>query len=295
MNGPNKHRAIWISDFHLGTRNTKADFLLDFLKANDSEYLYLVGDVIDGWALGKSWYWPQQHNDVIQKILRKARKGTRVTYIPGNHDNFARGFIDLQFGGIHTKLRSIHTTLDGRQLLVLHGDEFDGVIKYAQWLSVLGAKAYQLTLSMNRWYNVVRGWFDLPYWSLSAYLKQKAKRAVQHVANFEEAVATEALKYEVEGVVCGHIHHAEIRNIDGVLYCNAGDWVESCTALVEHVDGKLEIINWSGNKPESRVTKPTNREVVPLHGASMLPNSNIAEPVLSLNSTAGKVAGVKLS
>ena len=276
MNRTNKYRAIWISDFHLGTRNTKADFLLEFLKANESDYLYLVGDVIDGWALGKSWYWPQQHNDVIQKILRKARKGTRVTYIPGNHDNFARGFVNLQFGGIYTRLRSIHTMKDGRQFLVLHGDEFDGVIKYAQWLSVLGAWAYQLTLSMNRWYNVIRRWFGLPYWSLSAYLKQKAKRAVQHVANFEEAVATEARKFEVEGVICGHIHHAEIRDIDGVMYCNAGDWVESCTALVEHVDGTLEIINWSASGAVNELS--ARKKTVPVEEERRVEEAPVLRP-----------------
>ena len=242
--GPNRYRTIWISDFHLGTRHMKADALLDFLRCNESEYLYLVGDIFDGWALGKAWYWPQDHNDIVQKILRKARKGTRVTYIPGNHDEFARGFVDQQFGGIVTRLNATHTTYDGRQFIVLHGDEFDGVIQYARWLSVLGARAYQLTLSANYWYNRLRKLLNLPYWSLSAYLKYKTKRAVQHIANFERMVAHEARKYEVDGVICGHIHHAEMRMIDGVQYGNAGDWVESCTALVEHVDGVLEIIRW---------------------------------------------------
>lgn len=247
-----RYRTIWISDFHLGTRNTKAEFLLDFLKNNDSEYLYLVGDIFDGWALGKSWYWPQLHNDVIQKLLRKVRKGTKVIYIPGNHDEFARGFVDMNFGGIATKMQCIHTTVDGRQLLVLHGDQFDGVIKYAKWISVLGAAAYEFTLVINRWFNQIRKWMGLSYWSLSAYLKNKAKRAVQHIAEFEKVVVNEAMKYEVEGVVCGHIHHAEIQELNGVLYLNAGDWVESCTALVEHVDGTLEVIRWSNpeNRPE---------------------------------------------
>lgn len=244
INGSNRYRSIWISDFHLGTRNTRSAFLLDFLRKNESDYLYLVGDIIDGWALSKTWYWPQEHNDIIQKLLRKVRKGTRVIYIPGNHDEFARDFVDLQIGGIATRSQCIHTTIDGRQLLVLHGDEFDGVIQYAKWLSLLGARAYQLALNMNRWYNQLRRFWGLPYWSLSAYLKNKTKRAVQHIANFENVVMLEAKKCEVDGVVCGHIHHAEIRNVDGVQYCNAGDWVESCTALVEHVDGRLEIIKW---------------------------------------------------
>ena len=245
MNGQNQYRTIWISDFHLGTRNTKALYLLDFLKHNESEYLYLVGDIFDGWALSRSWYWPQVHNDVVQKILRKARKGTRITYIPGNHDEFARNFVDFNFGGIATRMSCIHTTLDGQQMLVLHGDKFDGVVQYARWLSILGAKAYQLALNMNRWYNQLRRWGGLPYWSLSAYLKQKTKRAIQHIANFEAAVAREAIRSDVDGVVCGHIHQAEIRMIDDVLYCNSGDWVESCTALVEHVDGRLEVIEWT--------------------------------------------------
>ena len=244
MSGSNRYRSIWISDIHLGTRNCKADFLLEFMRQNESEYLYLVGDVIDGWALRRSWYWTQCHNDVIQKLLRKVRKGTRVTYIPGNHDEFARDFLNLQFGGITVKPRAIHTTVTGQQLLILHGDEFDGVVKYARWLSVLGSGAYSLVLQLNRWYNDLRRLLGLPYWSLSAYLKLRAKRAVQHIANFEAAVADEANHWDVDGVVCGHIHHAEMRRINGILYCNLGDWVESCTALVEHTDGRLEILRW---------------------------------------------------
>ena len=241
----NRYRTIWISDFHLGTRNTRAGFLLDFLRHNESEYLYLVGDVFDGWALGKSWYWPQVHNDVIQKILRKARKGTRVIYIPGNHDDFARQFTGYKFGGITLRKQAIHQLLDGRQLLVLHGDEFDGIVQYARWLSLLGARAYSLALNLNRWYNHIRKLFNKPYWSLSAYLKQKTKKAVQHIARFEETVAAEAHKYELDGVVCGHIHHAEIRSISDVMYYNSGDWVESCTALVEDLNGTIKIVDWT--------------------------------------------------
>lgn len=270
-----RYRTIWISDFHLGTKNTRAEFLLDFLKNNESDYLYLVGDIFDGWALGKSWYWPQLHNDVIQKLLRKARKGTKVIYIPGNHDEFARGFVDMNFGGISTKTQCIHTTVDGRQLLILHGDQFDGVIQYAKWISLLGAVAYEAALAMNRWYNVFRKLMGKPYWSLSAYLKNKAKRAVQHIANFEKAVVNEARKYEVEGVVCGHIHHPEIREIEGIVYCNTGDWVESCTALVEHVDGTLEILRWSdpGKRPERlyKLERIDKKEPVSLNGAHYRP------------------------
>jgi UDP-2,3-diacylglucosamine pyrophosphatase LpxH len=239
------HRAIWLSDIHLGTRGCKAEFLLDFLRANDADVIYLVGDIIDGWALKRSWYWDQHHNDVIQKLLRKARKGTRIFYIPGNHDEFAREYVDSLFGGITVKSDAVHELLDGRRLLVLHGDEFDGIIRYARWLAVLGDVSYQFALALNHWFNALRRRFGYPYWSLSAYLKHKVKNAVKYIDNFEAVVAREAVSRNLDGVVCGHIHKAEIRDIDGVLYCNDGDWVESCTALVETLDGRLEILHWT--------------------------------------------------
>jgi UDP-2,3-diacylglucosamine pyrophosphatase LpxH len=241
----NQYRSIWISDFHLGTKACKAAYLLDFLRHNDAEYLYLVGDVFDGWALARSWYWSQLHNDIVQKILRKVRKGTRAIYIPGNHDEFARDFLNLQLGGIVIQPHALHTTATGQQLLVLHGDEFDGIIRYTPWLSHLGSHAYSFVLHLNGWVNSLRRRLGKPYWSLSAYLKLKTKRAVQYIGRFEDAVVTEARNWEVDGVVCGHIHHAELRTIDGILYANTGDWVESCTALVEHVDGRLEIVQWA--------------------------------------------------
>lgn len=239
-----KYRSIWISDIHLGTPGCKAQFLLDFLKHTHSEKLYLVGDIIDGWALRRNWYWPQEHNDVVQKILRKARKGTQVLFIPGNHDAFARGYVDHNFGDITVAREMIHETADGRQFLVLHGDEFDVVVKYAKWLALLGDWAYGLCLKLNDTVNSARQWLGYPYWSLSAYLKLKVKNAVQFIADFENALADVARKKGVDGVICGHIHHPEIREIDGVTYCNDGDWVESCSALVEHFDGRLEIIQW---------------------------------------------------
>ena len=240
-----RYRTIWISDVHLGTREAKAPFLLDFLRHHLADRLYLVGDMFDGWALRRSWYWPASHNDVLQALLRRARSGTEITYIPGNHDEAARSFPGLDFGGIIVQSQAMHTTADGRELLILHGDEFDGVVRHARWLSLLGAVAYSGILKLNRHVNRVRRWFDLPYWSLSAYLKHKTKRAVQFIADFEQAVAREAREQGVDGVVCGHIHHAEMRSIDGVLYANTGDWVESCTALVEHLDGRLDIIRWT--------------------------------------------------
>ncbi|ACI99636.1 UDP-2,3-diacylglucosamine diphosphatase [Rhodospirillum centenum] len=240
-----QYRSIWLSDIHLGTRGCQADFLLDFLRHNESEYLYLVGDIVDGWRLRKSWYWPQSHNDVVQKILRRARKGAKVFLIPGNHDEAFREFIGLQFGGVAIQEDTVHVTADGRRLLVIHGDQFDAVVRYAKWLAHVGDTAYVLLLGINTGFNWVRRKLGFPYWSISAYLKHRTKKAVEFIGDFEKALADEARRRQVDGVICGHIHHAEMRDMDGVLYCNDGDWVESCTALVEHENGKLEIINWA--------------------------------------------------
>jgi len=238
-------RTVWISDIHLGTPGCQAEALLEFLREVDCQTLYLVGDIIDGWQLRRSWYWPQAHNDVVQKILRKARKGTRVVFVPGNHDEFARKYVALNFGGVDVVTDCMHVTADGRRLWITHGDLFDGVIQCAKWLAYVGDVAYEFVLKVNRWFNRVRARLGFPYWSLSRYLKLKVKRAVSYVGDFEAAVAHEARRRGADGVVCGHIHHAEMRTIGGVLYCNDGDWVESLTALVEHADGRLEIIDRS--------------------------------------------------
>jgi len=238
------YRTIWISDVHLGTRGCKVEFLLDFLRFTEAETVYLVGDIIDCWRLKKSWYWPQTHNDVIQKLLRKVRKGTRVVYVPGNHDEWLRDFTQLQFGGVEVLDHAIHVTADGRRMLVMHGDAFDAVVMHARWLALLGDGAYTVALWLNRHFNTARRRLGYPYWSLSAYLKRRVKNAMQYIASFADAVANEARRHGVEGVVCGHIHHAEMRQIGDILYCNSGDWVESCTALVEHFDGRLEVIDW---------------------------------------------------
>ena len=238
-------RSIWISDVHLGTYGSQAAMLLDFLRHTDSKYLYLVGDIIDGWRMKRSWYWHQSHNDVIQKLLRKARKGTRLFYVPGNHDENFRDFTTYRFGNVAVVRETVHTMLDGRKFLVMHGDEFDGIVLYAKWLAFLGDHAYNLALFLNRWFNKVRRTLGFPYWSLSQFLKHKVKNAVKYISNFEHAVVEEARRRGVDGVICGHIHTAEIRDIDGIQYCNDGDWVESCTALVEHLDGRLEIIEWA--------------------------------------------------
>jgi len=254
--GRRRYRSVWISDLHLGTPGCQAVALLDFLKHVESENLFLVGDIIDGWQLRRSWYWPQAHNDVIQKLLRKARKGTKVVFIPGNHDEFARKYVEHNFGGVDVAEEWIHETADGRKLWIVHGDLFDGVIQCAKWLAHVGDSAYEFTLKLNRHFNSLRARLGLPYWSLSKYLKLKVKRAVSYVGDFESAVAREARKRGVHGVVCGHIHHAELRDIDGILYANDGDWVESLTALVEHADGHLEILDWSAHALRGRQALP---------------------------------------
>ena len=256
------YRTIWISDIHLGTRGCQAEFLLDFLKHNNAETYYLVGDIFDGWRMKKSWYWTQAHNDVIQKLLRKARKGAQIIYIPGNHDEALRDFSSamMQFGSIALQDEAIHVTADGKRLLVIHGDAFDGVVKYAKWLALLGDWAYTAMLGCNIVFNRIRRRLGYGYWSLSAYLKAKVKNAVEFVGDYERAIADEARRRGVDGIVCGHIHKPEIRMIDGVLYCNDGDWVESCSALVEHLDGRLEIVNWM----ERRAFDPLTRRLADL-------------------------------
>jgi UDP-2,3-diacylglucosamine pyrophosphatase LpxH len=246
------YRAIFISDIHLGTPGCQADALLEFLRHTDSDYLYLVGDIIDGWQLRRRWYWRQAHNDVVQKVMRKARKGTHVIYIPGNHDEAARDYTGLLFGDIAIRDDAIHCTARGQRLLVTHGDFFDGVVQCAKWLAILGDALYTFTLRLNRDFNALRARIGLPYWSLSQFLKHKVKNAVSYIVAFESALAAEARRRGLDGVVCGHIHKAEIRDIDGILYCNDGDWVESLTALVETHDGELRIVHWQ----QSRVAQP---------------------------------------
>lgn len=230
---------------HLGNKDCKAHFLLDFLRSTESSYLYLVGDMIDLWAMRRGLFWPEAHNDVIRTILDKARNGTTVVYVPGNHDERFRDYTGMVFGNVAIHRRHVHTTADGRRLLVLHGDEFDSVIRYSKFVAHLGDKAYQLLLKLNRVFNYVRRRCGFPYWSVSAYIKHKVKNAVNIISDFENAIAREARRFDVDGLVCGHIHHAEIAEINGLLYCNDGDWVESCTALVESDDGALQIVHWA--------------------------------------------------
>ena len=240
-----KHRTVWISDIHLGTRGCKAAMLVDFLRAIEPETLYLVGDIVDGWSLRKGWYWPDEHNEVIRRILKMAHRGTRVIFVVGNHDEVLRDYAGFSFGGVELVQEAEHITADGRRLLVTHGDSFDGVVLYARWLAFLGDQAYSLLLRANIVFNAVRKQLNMPYWSLSAYLKRRVKNAVQYVCNFEDALAHEAGTRGFDGIVCGHIHCAEIREIGDITYYNDGDWVESCTALAEDAQGAITIIDWS--------------------------------------------------
>jgi UDP-2,3-diacylglucosamine pyrophosphatase LpxH len=239
-----RFRTIWISDVHLGTTGCQAERLLEFLRATESETLYLVGDIIDGWQLKRRWYWDQSHNNVVQTVLKKAKDGTNVIFVPGNHDEAIRQFIELDFGDIKIRDELVHTTADGKRMLVLHGDRFDGVIACAKWLAYLGDSMYTVILKFNQWFNTWRARAGLPYWSLSQYLKLKVKNAVSYITSFEDALATEAAKKGLDGVICGHIHKPEIRDIGGITYCNDGDWVESLSALIEEPSGELRIVTW---------------------------------------------------
>ncbi len=232
-NVPRRYRALFISDVHLGTRGCQADKLLDFLRHHEADTVYLVGDIVDGWALRSSWYWPQAHNDVVQKLLRQGRKGTRLIYIPGNHDEFLRGYFGTHFGGIEVVENAIHEGVDGRRYLVVHGDIFDLVVTQARWLALLGDKAYDFAITLNRGFNAMRRLIGAPYWSLS------------HIGAFEKALANEAQHHKADGVICGHIHTAAMHNNFGLRYINCGDWVESCTAVAEGLDGTFEIITWT--------------------------------------------------
>jgi len=240
-----RYRTIWISDVHLGTRGCNAELLIDFLDHTDSDTLYLVGDIIDGWQLRKRFHWPAAHNDVVWRLLKRAKRGARVIYIPGNHDEVFRQFAGLHFGGVVIRRKAIHETADGRRLLVLHGDEFDAIMLAHRWLAHVGDAAYTALMGLSRHVSAVRRRFGMPYWSLSQHAKARVKNAVAFISHFEQVVAHAAGSRGVDGVVCGHIHTAEMREIDGIRYYNDGDWVEGCTALVEHADGRMEILRWA--------------------------------------------------
>ncbi len=245
--GTRRFRALFISDVHLGSKGCQADRLLDFLRYHDADVIYLVGDIVDGWQLRSGWYWPQFHNDVVQKLLRQARKGARIIYLPGNHDEFLRDYYGTHFGGVEVRDFAMHEGADGRRYLVIHGDHFDLVVTQARWLALLGDKAYEFAIITNRIFNKMRRRFGFPYWSLSQWAKLKVKNAVNFIGQFEKTLVAEAQRHQADGVICGHIHHAVIHDEYGIRYINCGDWVESCTAVAEHHDGRFEIIEWAND------------------------------------------------
>ena len=250
------YRTIWISDLHIGSTQCQADTLLDFLKHNDSDKLYLVGDIIDFWALSKKMYWPREHNTVIQKILRKARHGTQIIYVPGNHDENVRDYEDYVFGDIVVKVSDIHTTAQGKRFLVVHGDEYDTIAQHHRWMAKLGSVGYDLLIDINRWIRAFRRLLGVQsHFSLAAYVKFKVKNAVKFMSDYEETIVKSLKKEGVDGVICGHIHHAEIKSINDFMYINTGDFVESCTAIVEHQDGTLALVRWA--KQETKDDLPT--------------------------------------
>jgi UDP-2,3-diacylglucosamine pyrophosphatase LpxH len=255
------YRSIFISDTHLGTRGCRADFLADFLRSVSCENLYLVGDIIDGWRLRRSWFWDHHHDEVLRLILRAARGGTNVVYVPGNHDEMMRKYVPLglEVCGVKLQMEAEHTTADGKRLLITHGDAFDSVVRHAKTLALLGDWAYTAALSINRYFNQIRIKLGYPYWSLSAWLKLQVKEAVKAIDRFETALADDAHRRGFDGVVCGHIHHAEMRKVNGVMYLNDGDWVESCTALVEHADGRLELVDWVARNKLSLLTSSAGK------------------------------------
>ncbi len=241
------YRTVWISDTHLGTKGCKAEYLRDFLDHVECDTLYLVGDIIDlwSWNVKSGFYWPMLHSDIVERIIHKARQGTRVIYIPGNHDEQFRKFAGTFFNGIEIQMNAIHTSRQGQRFLVTHGDQFDHIVCHNPRLAYLGGEAYEMLLVVNRWFNYVRKCLGFNDWSLSAYLKHKVKNIIQVIDNYQHILVKEAQRSNVDGVICGHIHHADICEMeDGKRYCNTGDWVESCTALIEDELGEIKLIHW---------------------------------------------------
>lgn len=244
-------RSLFISDIHLGSRGCQAERLIDFLRHYDAETLFLVGDIVDGWCLRSNWYWPEAHNAVVRELIGLARRSRRLVYIPGNHDEFLRDYAGASFGGIEIVERAIHRGLDGRDYLVVHGDDFDVVVRHARWLALVGDVGYRAALASNVWLNWIRRRFGLGYWSFSSWAKLRVKKAVNHIGRFEEVLSSEARRRDAQGVICGHIHHAAMHDEFGVRYINTGDWVESCTGVIERYDGQFEIVRWTDPQPAS--------------------------------------------
>ncbi len=243
-NRPRRYRALFLSDMHLGSRGCQSDRLADFLRNHEADTIYLVGDIVDGWRLGSKWYWPAAHNEIVQILLRAARRGVRIVLTPGNHDAFLRDFYGTHFGGVEVVEQTVHVAADGRRYLVIHGDTFDQALKHTQRFAFLGGSAVRATTAINGGLNFTRRLLGLSHWSLSQWAKLKVKNATNYLSDFEQGLAALAHRHHVDGVICGHVHHATIHEDLGVRYINCGDWIESCTAVAEHNNGSFEIVTW---------------------------------------------------
>ncbi len=261
-----KVRSIFLSDIHLGTRGCQADSLLTFLREYEAEHLFLLGDIIDFWAMNRSIHWTPAQNTVVQKVLRRARHGEKVVLVPGNHDEALREFVGTSFGDIEVAAEYVHETADGKRLLLIHGDEFDQVTRHHRWVAMLGDIAYNTLVRINAWISWVRRTLHISgYWSLAGFAKRRVKSAVTYIFDFEDAVIHTVRERGLDGIVCGHIHSATIRTADDISYINCGDWVDSCTAIVEHPDGHLELIEWRSQSMQGAL--PTT-PVVPIRAAA---------------------------
>ncbi|MCB9994203.1 MAG: UDP-2,3-diacylglucosamine diphosphatase [Hyphomicrobiaceae bacterium] len=256
---PRHVRSLFISDVHLGMRAIRVGQLLAFLRQIEADNIYLVGDILDGWRLAKSWHWPQDYSDLTGALLDKANRGARIVYLPGNHDEFLREYLGTYFGDVEFVDQTIHVTAQGRSYLVMHGDQFDVVVRHAKWLAHVGDWAYNFALRTNGAINWVRRRLGKDYWSLSAWAKQKVKGAVSVIGQFEETLTNEAKRQGVDGVICGHIHLADMHDRLGIHYINTGDWVESCTAIVENEDGEFELVRWTSLTPAESQKRPRGR------------------------------------
>ena len=258
-----RYRTIWLSDIHLGYRGCKAEYLLDFLHSTEADTIFLVGDIVDIWSMKRTMYWPQSHNNIIRTLLGKAKNGTRIIFIPGNHDVQIRELAENTFGNIEIYEEYIHQTHEGKRILVLHGDVYDSIMQIGYLANIVGNFGYDFLLYLNRLTYKFRRMSGLSYWSLSSFIKDKVKNARKHVQKFEDIVARDVAQRKLDGVVCGHIHHPEMRELHGILYCNDGDWVENCTAIIENQDGSLELVRWTEQQTilRSNNVKPFTRPI----------------------------------
>lgn len=254
----NHYRTIWLSDIHLGSRDCKAEFLLNFLRDNHAERIFLVGDIVDFWALQRRVYWPESHNEVLNTLLKMSQSGTKVIYLPGNHDELMKPYVKMLFGTIEIHSEYIHTTVTGKRLLMLHGDKYDSQVCFGKFQAMLGDVLYDFLLWINRQCHGIRKTLGLPYWSMASYIKTKVKKANEAIRRYRDAALEDARKQMVDGIVCGHIHHPQMEMVNGKLYCNDGDWIENCTTMVETNSGNLKLLRWSDATNSTQIISQMN-------------------------------------